>query len=84
MSECKRCLLRESAEKDVYEDIKSRIEKLSEKDKTDSESYRLRLENCKECEHLISGVCMKCGCYVELRAAFKKQHCPLPGTDKKW
>ncbi|MCH5189359.1 MAG: hypothetical protein J1F37_02225 [Oscillospiraceae bacterium] len=84
MNECKRCLLRESAEKDVYEDIQSRIAKLSEKDKTDSGAYRLRLENCKECEHLISGVCMKCGCYVELRAAFKKQHCPLPSTDKKW
>ena len=84
METCKRCLLRESAEQDVYEDIQARISKLPEKDKTEDAVYRLRLESCQKCDHLLSGVCMKCGCYVELRAAFQKQHCPLPSTDKKW
>lgn len=74
MEKCKRCLLRESAEADVYEDIKSRIEKLSESDRTDERTYNSRIEICKACEHLISGVCMKCGCYVEFRAAFKMKH----------
>lgn len=76
--------MRESAEKDVYEDIRSRIDRLPEKDKADEKQYALRLERCKECENLLSGVCMKCGCYVEFRAAFKRQRCPLPSSDKKW
>lgn len=80
MEKCKRCLLRESAEADVYEDIKSRIERLSESDRADERTYNSRIEICKACEHLISGVCMKCGCYVEFRSAFKKQACPM----KRW
>lgn len=84
MEECKRCLLRESAQEDVYESIKIRIEKLSEDEKASDGLYGERTRKCKECDHLISGVCMKCGCYIEFRAAFKKQHCPLPFSEKKW
>ena len=80
MKECKRCLLRESAEEDLFEDIRARIEKLPPRDRSDSETYGRRLEACRSCDHLISGICMKCGCYVEFRAAFRKQTCPA----KKW
>ena len=83
MEECKRCLLREMAEEDVLESITTRIENLSEKEKADDELYTHRLQECKNCEHLISGVCMKCGCYVEFRAAFKKQKCP-DVKNRKW
>ena len=83
MEECKKCLLREMAEEDVLESITTRIEKLSEKEKADDELYTRRLQKCKNCEHLISGVCMKCGCYVEFRAAFKKQNCP-DVKSRKW
>jgi ribosomal protein L32 len=51
------------AEKDVLESITTRIDKLSPKEKSDDELYAKRLNECKNCEHLISGVCMKCGCY---------------------
>lgn len=71
------------AEEDVLESITTRIEKLSEKEKADDELYTRRLQKCKNCEHLISGVCMKCGCYVEFRAAFKKQNCP-DVKSRKW
>ena len=83
MDECKRCLLHESAQTDVIESIKSRIEKLSADEKADYELYRSRLNECQKCDNLISGVCMKCGCYVEFRAAFKKQKCPDVKA-KKW
>lgn len=83
MEECKRCLLYEAAETDILESIKSRINKLSDDEKADEELYQKRLEECKNCENLISGVCMKCGCYVEFRAAFKKQRCPDVKL-KKW
>ena len=43
--------------------------------KTDMKNYKLRLEKCKKCDFLISGMCLKCGCYVEVRAAFNDKHC---------
>ncbi|MBQ6051891.1 MAG: hypothetical protein IJL30_01225 [Clostridia bacterium] len=60
-----------------------RIEKLSEKEKASEEIYNSRLEECKNCDNLISGVCMKCGCYVEFRAAFKKMKCPN-ANNRRW
>ena len=71
------------AEEDTLKSIKERIEKLSEKEKAPQELYEKRLSECKECDNLISGVCMKCGCYVEFRAAFKKRNCPNV-KDRRW
>ena len=83
MAECKRCLLHEAAEEDTLRSIRERIDKLSEKEKTPDELYEKRLAECKNCDNLISGVCMKCGCYVEFRAAFKKNNCPNV-KDRRW
>ena len=74
--ECKKCLLYESAEADMLESIKEKISNLSPEEKADDELYNNRLAFCKQCDNLISGVCMKCGCYEEFRAAFKKMKCP--------
>lgn len=73
---CRRCLLIESGRADVLEDIRRRIEKLTENEKTDSSEYEFRLAKCGECEFLADGTCLKCGCYPEFRAAFKKNKCP--------
>lgn len=83
MKECKRCLLRESAENDTFENIRGRIDKLRPEEKADEELYERRLNACRECDHLISGICMKCGCYVEFRAAFRQMKCPNV-SDRKW
>ncbi len=83
MKECKRCLLRESAENDTFENIRGRIDKLRPEEKADEELYERRLDFCKACDHLISGICMKCGCYVEFRAAFRQMKCPNV-SDRKW
>lgn len=71
------------AEEDVLESITTRIDKLKPSERADDELYTKRLNQCKCCENLISGVCMKCGCYVEFRAAFKKQNCPNT-KDRRW
>ncbi len=81
--ECKKCLLYESAEADILDDIKARIDKLSQGERADEGLYSHRLSLCQQCDNLISGVCMKCGCYVEFRAAFIKQRCP-DVRDRKW
>ena len=83
MTECKRCLLLESAGENTLADIRKRIEKLSDEEKTSEEIYQKRLSECKNCDCLISGVCMKCGCYVEFRAAFKKMKCPN-ANNRRW
>ncbi len=83
MKECKRCLLRESAENDTYENIRTRIDKLPDAEKADDALYQQRLDACKDCDHLISGICMKCGCYVEFRAAYRRMKCPN-AADRKW
>lgn len=81
--ECKKCLLYESAEADILDEIKSKIKGLPSQERADEELYSHRLSLCRQCDNLISGVCMKCGCYVEFRAAFIKQKCP-DSKGRKW
>ena len=83
MKACKRCLLRESAEEDVYRDVRSRVDRLRPHERADDAVYERRLALCRTCEKLISGVCMKCGCYVEFRAALRTAKCPN-ASDRKW
>lgn len=79
---CRRCLLREMKESEYFESLHTYIENLDEDLKVLPEIYEERLELCKSCDHLLSGMCRKCGCYVELRAILKKSICPdLPS---KW
>lgn len=74
---CKRCLTREMAGKErTYETIRQYIENLEERDRAAGEVYERRLEGCKACEKLLEGLCLACGCYVEIRAAKASQTCP--------
>lgn len=79
---CTRCLLEEAGRQDVYDSIQKCIEKIPEKQRTASVEYDRRLELCKGCENISEGTCLKCGCYVELRAAKTDAHCPM--KQKKW
>ncbi len=79
---CKRCLLSEIDTEDVKKTIDQMILAMPEEQKADEETYRFRLSQCKACDSLNSGMCGKCGCYVELRALKKNQRCPH--EDKKW
>lgn len=80
LRQCRRCLLLQSGREDVLADIKSRIAAIPPKDRTPDGIYRARLECCAGCDHLVSGTCLKCGCYPEFRAAFVRNDCPA----KKW
>lgn len=56
------------------------IANLVQEDKVSDKEYEKRLMTCRQCSHLLSGMCRKCGCYVEMRAAMKIRHCPdVPG-----
>ncbi len=82
MNICKKCLIRDMAEKSYTENLKSYMQRIDENIKVSEQEYEKRLSICKQCESLLSGMCLKCGCYVELRAMTKKQKCP--NIPNKW
>lgn len=77
-------MLRESGFDDVLTEIKRCIEKIKPEEKAGEQLYSERLKKCGECEFLLSGTCLKCGCYVELRAAYKMNSCPLSKSRRQW
>lgn len=72
---CRKCLLRQE-NPDAYALVEKEKLRIKEADRTPEEEYKRRLSVCEKCEKLVSGTCLACGCYVELRAAFKKGSCP--------
>lgn len=79
---CRRCLTKEMTDAAYYQNMYDYIKNLEEGLKTPEELYRQRLALCKGCESLLNGMCRVCGCFVEMRAAVRKNGCP--GIIKKW
>lgn len=77
---CLKCLLRELDEEAYMQKLHRYIEMLDADVKTGTELYEERLSACRMCDYLEAGTCLACGCYVELRAAVKKNRCPY----QKW
>jgi len=75
---CKRCF--EIDESQIRESINELLNLMPEEKKASPEIYSARLQTCLSCESLIKGSCIKCGCYVELRAAKNHMECPA----KNW
>lgn len=73
---CRRCLLLEIDPEGLYKKVSDLIEVMSPDVKCDDSSYKRRLEICRQCDCLENGICRECGCFVELRAAAKKNYCP--------
>jgi len=73
---CRKCLLRETSEQEFFEKLYDYVAHLPAEDKVPADVYEARLAICKECDHLLSGMCRRCGCYVEMRAAMKVRACP--------
>ena len=73
---CKRCLLSELSDKQLYQTVKEYINALPEHTKASPDEYRRRLAICAQCDELISGTCRQCGCFVEARAAKLNAACP--------
>ena len=80
---CRRCLLEEAARGDILASVREKVDKLPAADRCSEEEYRARLDACLGCGSLSAGLCLKCGCYVEFRAAVKRMKCPNPAY-RKW
>lgn len=73
---CKRCLLLEVDPEGLYKKVSELIEVMPEDVKTSEAEYARRLDICRSCDCLENGICRECGCFVELRAAAKRNYCP--------
>lgn len=73
---CTRCLLAQAGETDLAQAIQERIAAMPQEERANPELYEKRLDKCRECSFLSAGTCLKCGCYVELRAARLNAYCP--------
>lgn len=79
---CRRCLPEQNREETFYENLSRYIQRMEEELKVDQQTYEKRLNICSSCDHLMNGMCILCGCFVELRAVQKVRKCPnLPA---KW
>ena len=79
---CKRCLLFEIDPDGLYKKVSDLIEVMPDDVKAPAGVYEERLGICRSCESLQNGICRECGCFVELRAAARKNRCP--SAYKRW
>ena len=79
---CKKCLLREMQEGEYFRNMYEYIAQLDPDVKSEEELYEKRLAACKQCGNLVNGMCRVCGCFVEMRAAVKKNSCPA--AERYW
>jgi hypothetical protein len=79
---CKKCLVKDMPEEAYFKNLYEYIDSIDKDFKVSDEEYERRLELCKLCDNLLNGMCRKCGCFVELRAAMKTKNCP--DTNKLW
>ncbi len=77
---CIKCLLEELDPAQYERDIGRLLSMMDREQKTPKKEYERRLAVCKGCDYLSRGTCNACGCFVELRAATGRSHCPY----KKW
>lgn len=78
---CRRCLTRDMVgQEEYFRSLHDYIDNLDLDIRAAEDLYEERLGICRECDMLLQGMCRKCGCYVELRAAVTKNACP----DKMW
>ncbi|MBO5057160.1 MAG: hypothetical protein J6C64_12510 [Lachnospiraceae bacterium] len=65
---------------EYFQNMYDYISNLDETIKTNQPLYEKRLMICKNCDLLTDGMCKACGCFVEMRAAIRKNSCPY----EKW
>lgn len=73
---CRKCLTIDMPQKEYFANLHTYIANLDAELKASRSVYEERLALCKQCDLLADGMCRACGCFVELRAAIRKNACP--------
>lgn len=79
---CRRCLLEAVGDEALLAQVRDWKDAIPRSQRAPAECYRERLACCQRCDHLLNGMCMLCGCFVEVRAARAVVHCA--GTPPQW
>lgn len=79
---CLKCLLADMELDEYTQKVLDYARNLPEFERADDATYNHRLELCRQCNELANGICAKCGCFVELRAAKKNAYCA--SENKLW
>ena len=79
---CRKCLEIPVGERELAEALDRYLEKLPAEVRVPPEVYEARLALCADCPHRLLYTCVKCGCYVQARAAKRGTVCP--GEDRNW
>lgn len=76
-------MLLEAGKDKSYSQIGDLLSLTDSAEKVAEPEYNRRLLLCRDCDFLTDGMCVKCGCYVEYRAAFVNKCC-ADYENKKW
>ncbi len=79
---CIKCLLAELDYDEYRANLLEHIKNFPRENRVSDDEYDRRLGICRTCGSLSDGMCLECGCYVELRALKPKMYCA--GKVKKW
>ena len=79
---CWKCLPQEIGEENLRAYLDGYAASLPDDLRAPEAEYAKRLAACEGCEHRIGFTCTLCGCYLQARAAKKRQKCPVPGVPR--
>ena len=79
---CRKCLEVPVNEKELAETLDRYLEMLAPEVRVPPEIYEARLAVCADCPHRAGYTCLKCGCYVQARAAKRAMACP--SEERAW
>jgi len=70
---CYKCLIKEWGNAEI--NIQDSLENIPPENKVSPQEHERRLSFCKQCKHLVNGMCTLCGFFVVVRAAKADQYC---------
>ena len=74
---CRKCMLEDMENgTDIAALLQQLAGSIPMKERSDKQEINRRLDICRQCDHLYSGTCALCGCFVQLRASKKRSTCP--------
>ena len=79
---CVRCLIAELDYDEYTQSLLDYIKSVPADRRVSEEEYQRRLGFCRSCGRLLSGMCLECGCYVEVRALKPNAECA--SAEKRW
>ncbi len=79
---CRKCLEIPVNEQELAEALDRYLEALAPDVRVPPEVYEARLAVCADCPYRAAYTCLKCGCYVQARAAKRAADCPA--QERRW